>query len=319
MGVQKGRTGLCVLGIVLLLTGCGGNAASGGSEADSLSSAASAESLSGSSADIEKSDESAAGSAEKEKVTPAPTQKTENQTEKKPSAVSAPGPEKTPEPTKTPRPTDTPAPTKTPAPTETPEPTEPTVTEPRRVRITYPTGTIMIGDAGPLEATLYPSEVTDTIINWTSSDPNVISLYDDGTMAAVGPGTATLTAETDNGLTDSAVVTVDASWRQMNADVAWERDDENDIGDQWAYTFLINGAPVTGPYTVSAGDTISVYAQITENDDSPDIGEASYDYVVTEDDLISGFWIELEMYVTEDTGENAGESAHYKVRYTFSV
>lgn len=345
--------------VLLLLAGCGKGAASGGSTAGTSSAEASAASASAESAENAESAEkaesaessekstSSASDAEQEKVTsssaetpgaeknaadakaeqaektPAPTKTAEAKSTPAPTkaaeAKSTPRPTKTPAPAKKPSVVITPGPEKTPVPTAEAVPTEPPAIEPRNVKIIYPAGTLMIGDRGLLTAELYPPNATDTLINWTSSDPNVISLYDDGMMEAIGPGTATITAETANGMTASTVVTVDASWRQMEAGITWERDDENDIGDQWSYTFLINGAPLSNPYTISVGDTISVYAEITEADDSPDVGEASYAYTITEGDLTGGFWIELDMYVTEDTGEKAGDSAHFMVRYTFSV
>ena len=345
MRFQTGRMRLFVMGaVLLLLAGCGKGAASGGSAAGTSSAEAAAASASAESAENAESAEkaessekstSSASDAELEKVTSSSAETPD--AEKNAAAAKAEQAEKTPAPTKaaeaksTPRPTKTPAPAKkpsvvitpgpekTPVPTAEAVPTEPPAIEPRNVKIIYPAGTLMIGDRGLLTAELYPPNATDTLINWTSSDPNVISLYDDGMMEAIGPGTATITAETANGMTASTVVTVDASWRQMEAGITWERDDENDIGDQWSYTFLINGAPLSNPYTISVGDTISVYAEITEADDSPDVGEASYAYTITEEDLTGGFWIELDMYVTEDTGEKAGDSAHFMVRYTFSV
>lgn len=60
-----------------------------------------------------------------------------------------------------------------------------------------------------LLATLHPDDETDKGIAWTSSNPNVASVDNAGYIAAVSPGTATITAQShDGGYTASCVVTV---------------------------------------------------------------------------------------------------------------
>ena len=96
-----------------------------------------------------------------------------------------------------------------------------------------------------------------------------------------------------------------------------ENDDVN-IGDEWGYDLEINGERPTNTIGVSAGDTLSFYAQITESDDNPDVGTGSTSHTITEDDIENGFEVSFDVYVTENGGRNSGQSAHFVVTFTFS-
>ena len=65
------------------------------------------------------------------------------------------------------------------------------------------------GDITTLTATITPADVTDKTITWTSSDEN-IAVISNGTVTAVGVGTAVIIATTSNGKTATCTVTVDA-------------------------------------------------------------------------------------------------------------
>lgn len=69
---------------------------------------------------------------------------------------------------------------------------------------------ILAKDTGTsLIATLHPDDVTDREVAWTSSNPNIASVDHAGHITAVSPGTATITAKSqDGGYTASCAVTV---------------------------------------------------------------------------------------------------------------
>ena len=48
------------------------------------------------------------------------------------------------------------------------------------------------------------------------------------------------------------------------------------------------------------------------------MGEANASYTVTEDDLVNGFTVTFDIYVTENGGRNQGEQAHFVATYTFT-
>ena len=68
-----------------------------------------------------------------------------------------------------------------------------------------------VGQHSTLTATVEPSNATNKTVAWTTSDDAVATVSSDGTVTAVGAGTATITATTaDGGFTDTCAVTVTA-------------------------------------------------------------------------------------------------------------
>ena len=66
--------------------------------------------------------------------------------------------------------------------------------------------TLNAGGSAQLEATVSPSNATDKTVKWASSDPSTVSV-DNGSVKAVSPGTATVTA-TAGGFSAKCEVTV---------------------------------------------------------------------------------------------------------------
>lgn len=64
-----------------------------------------------------------------------------------------------------------------------------------------------VGQTGTLTATVTPDNATDKTVTWTSNNDKVATVVD-GTVAAVGEGTATITATAANGKKDTCKVTV---------------------------------------------------------------------------------------------------------------
>ena len=67
--------------------------------------------------------------------------------------------------------------------------------------------TLARGSQKQLTATTTPSP-TSSRISWTSSDPNVAAVGENGVVTGVSAGTAVITAKTDNGYSDTCTVTV---------------------------------------------------------------------------------------------------------------
>lgn len=65
-----------------------------------------------------------------------------------------------------------------------------------------------VGDTLQLVATIDPESVTDKTVTWSSSDPNVAYVNNDGLVTALKEGTAIITATTSNELTTSCEVRV---------------------------------------------------------------------------------------------------------------
>lgn len=75
------------------------------------------------------------------------------------------------------------------------------------VTVSSKTLNLEVGQTRTLTATVTPGNATDKTVTWTSSNDKVATVVD-GTVAAVGEGTATITATAANGKKDTCKVTV---------------------------------------------------------------------------------------------------------------
>ena len=75
------------------------------------------------------------------------------------------------------------------------------------VAVSSKTLNLEVGQTRTLTATVTPGNATDKTVTWTSSNDKVATVVD-GTVAAVGEGTATITATAANGNKDTCKVTV---------------------------------------------------------------------------------------------------------------
>ena len=76
------------------------------------------------------------------------------------------------------------------------------------IRLNETSLTLMLGDTAQLTATVTPSNATNRTVTWRSSNPFVAYPDARGKIVAAGAGTATIIAETVNGLTAEALVKV---------------------------------------------------------------------------------------------------------------
>ena len=134
-----------------------------------------------------------------------PTQSPKQTETAKPTATpiptATPAPTAMPEPTKTPQPTATPAPTEAPKPTSVPEPTEapqPNISYVTSMHFneTSKTNTVYIGE--PKASTLEWTATGDTTLKdfvFTSSDPAIATVDENGTITGVSVGDVRITAK----------------------------------------------------------------------------------------------------------------------------
>lgn len=71
--------------------------------------------------------------------------------------------------------------------------------------------TLGVGSNLLMGVTYLPDDATDAVTRWTSSDPGVITMDDDGVLHAVGEGYATVSAFTATGLGGSTIINVERS------------------------------------------------------------------------------------------------------------
>lgn len=79
--------------------------------------------------------------------------------------------------------------------------------------------TLEIGKSEQLTATVSPHDAANTTILWSSDNSSVAKVSMDGTVTAVAPGTAKITAKSDDGgLSDACVVTVPVPFTDVTLD-----------------------------------------------------------------------------------------------------
>ncbi len=120
---------------------------------------------------------------------------------------------------------------------------------PSKVSLSAGKTTLGMGETCAVSASVSPSNACSTSVSWTSSDPGVVRV-NNGTLEAVGFGTATISASTFNNKTGTIKITV----REITAD-----------------TVTITGFDESEP-TMYIGDTRTVAAELTpENVDNPSV------------------------------------------------
>ena len=65
-----------------------------------------------------------------------------------------------------------------------------------------------IGDKGTVTTQLIPADATADLLEWTSSDEDVVAVNNSGVVTGVNYGTATITAKAESGVTQSIDITV---------------------------------------------------------------------------------------------------------------
>ncbi len=96
--------------------------------------------------------------------------------------------------------------------------------------------------------------------------------------------------------------------------------DYNHVGDNWATVLKVNGTKITGAknMTFKVGDSITLSADISEEDSQPDKGSNSITHVITESDLKDGFKVKLSVEVKENGGRYNGYAAKWSVTFIFT-
>lgn len=68
--------------------------------------------------------------------------------------------------------------------------------------------TIHVGDSKKFTATLIPSNTTDKSTTWSSSNPSIATINENGVVKALSTGTVTITARSHNGYTATCKITI---------------------------------------------------------------------------------------------------------------
>lgn len=144
----------------------------------------------------------------------------------------------------------------------------PTLDDPGAVHVTgvmvYPvSASIYVGGTSMITATVEPALATDKTVTWSTSNASV-AIVSDGMVTAIGAGTATITATTnDGGFTATTEITVNAK----EAVTVTGTDDSTtyDSGSSDPQTFDASAMFVTDPatgigaitYAITSGDAVA--------------------------------------------------------------
>lgn len=82
---------------------------------------------------------------------------------------------------------------------------------PTGVTLNQATATGAVGATRQITATVEPGNADDKTVTWSSSDTNIATVNSNGLITFVAEGTATITAETSNGIKATVSVTVNAA------------------------------------------------------------------------------------------------------------
>ena len=93
----------------------------------------------------------------------------------------------------------------------------------------------------------------------------------------------------------------------------------NHVGSSWTKHYSLNNEEVKNNIKVKLkyGDTITVEAEISQNDSDPDTGWVELTHTVTEEDLKKGFTLTGEVDVEENRGRYSGYSCSWTVAFSF--
>ena len=93
----------------------------------------------------------------------------------------------------------------------------------------------------------------------------------------------------------------------------------NHVGYHWQKLFFIDGAPLNGSQFValSAGDTMTLSALLSENDAYPDVGRGSVEKAVEQSEL-NGFTVSFTVTVVENRGRYSGNECVWHVTFRFT-
>ncbi|MCL2328052.1 MAG: leucine-rich repeat protein [Bacteroidetes bacterium] len=122
--------------------------------------------------------------------------------------------------------------------------TVPCVIEPNTISLNSAKISLSIDETKSLTITVSPSNASKSNIQWSSNNPNVATVSNEGLITAVAVGTATITATTANGKTATCMVTVSPS---------------TGIDDITTSDLLVYPNPTTGIVNISEPSEIKVY------------------------------------------------------------
>ncbi len=107
------------------------------------------------------------------------------------------------------------------------------------ITIVPSTLTLPEGETRTLTATLQPENASDKNVTWTSSDPEIASVDQEGNVTAVKEGVAIITATSSNGKTATCTVTVSANFIKVTGISLTPTSATLKVGEELVVTYTI--------------------------------------------------------------------------------
>ena len=116
-----------------------------------------------------------------------------------------------------------------------------------------------IGSSFTIKPVISPEDATDVSVVWKSEDPKIVSVTSDGTVTAIGPGTATVTATTNDGsFSSSCTVNVKSPAQHISLDKTSLKLLEGESGKLTATVYPLNSTQKTLTWASDHPDVASV-------------------------------------------------------------
>lgn len=174
-------------------------------------------------------------------------------------------------------------------------------------------------DTLQLTAKVLPKDAGNTALLWFSDDETIARVSQKGLITSLGSGSTVITAVSSNGITASFPIHVSASRKMMTLTVSTECVQNDKVGFNWTYRYLLNGDPIHDPQNVmvEAGKAFTLTAEIIDHDEQPDKGTVQESFSVDQSAVGSGFEITQEVNIQENAGMLMGNNARFVVTYRF--
>lgn len=175
-------------------------------------------------------------------------------------------------------------------------------------------------DSMTLTPAIRPENATEKSLTWYSSDETVATVSGKGIVKAVSPGTARITAEAANGTAGIYDVVVDVSPQKFRVSASISMKSNDHVGNRWTSGFEYNGEALSSGSKVSImpGETFTICGWAQDNDSRPDYGSYREQFTLTDEMCQSGFTVEGEATVCENSGRYSGNCAVWYVKITFT-
>lgn len=175
-------------------------------------------------------------------------------------------------------------------------------------------------DSMTLTPEVSPENATEKSLTWYSSDETVATVSGKGVVKAVSPGTAHITAEAANGIAGTYDVVVDVSPQKFRVSASISMKSNGHVGNRWTSGFEFNDEALRSGSRVSImpGETFTICGWAQDNDSRPDYGSYREQFTLTDEMCQSGFTVEGEANVYENSGRYSGNCAVWYVKITFT-